>query len=192
MSASDATTLTRVGDDAPAAAAPTKSIPSPLINANGSLVPCSCQYAAVCAQAGGQTACSSYWYLAWTSTSAKFSIRTPDGRIKNDVKEKTPGSVLHARTIQRPILPGEHLMCSSCYQKKRFDSAAQKVHHAVPALATAWVRSSHCGVRTVRATGGGRGGVRQQQRQCRGGGSSSSSSSRSDEHGGAAAVSCRQ
>ena len=59
MSASDATTLTCVGDDAPAAA-PTKLLPSPLIDADGSLVPCSCKFAAVCALAGGQTACSSY------------------------------------------------------------------------------------------------------------------------------------
>ena len=137
MSASDATTLTCVGDDAVAAAAPTKLLPSPLIDADGSLVPRSCKFAAVCANAGGRTASSCVWYLASNSTSAEFAFRAPDGRIKNDVKEKQPGSVVPARTIQRQILPGEHLMCSSCYQKKRSDSAAQKVHHAVPALATA-------------------------------------------------------
>ena len=60
MSASDATTLTCVGDDAVAAAAPTKLLPSPLIDADGSLVPRSCKFAAVCALAGDQTACSSY------------------------------------------------------------------------------------------------------------------------------------
>ena len=42
-------------------------------------------------------------------------------------------------------------MCSACYQKKRFDSAAQKVHHAVPALATAWVHSSHCALCVLQA-----------------------------------------
>lgn len=150
MSASDATVLTRVGDDAPAAT--TKLLPSPLIDADGSPVPCSCRIAAVCAQKGGQTACSSYWYLASTSAPAKFDILAPGGRIKYDAKPKKPGSVLHARTIQRKIQAGEHLMCSSCYQKQSFD---KKVHHAVPALATAWVHSSHCGVHTVRATGGG-------------------------------------
>ena len=116
ISASDATTLTRVGDDAPAAAAPTK-IPSPLMNANGSLVPCSFQYAAVCEQAGGQTASSSYWYLASTSAAANFDVLAPDGHIR--VKEKTPGSKLTAGTIQRKILPGELLMCSACDQKQR-------------------------------------------------------------------------
>ena len=60
MSASDATVLTRVGDDAPAAT--TKLLPSPLIDADGSPVPCSCRIAAVCVQKGGQTACSSYGF----------------------------------------------------------------------------------------------------------------------------------
>ena len=126
-----------MGDDNAPAAAPTKLLPSPLRYADGTPVPCSCKFAAVCANAGGRTASSCVWYLASNSTSAEFAFRAPDGRIKNDVKEKQPGSVVPARTIQRQILPGEHLMCSSCYQKKRSDSAAQKVHHAVPALATA-------------------------------------------------------
>ena len=160
MSASDATTLTGVADDAPAAV-PAHFLQSPLLYPDGNLVPCSCKTAKVCAQAGGQTACSTHWYLALTSVSAKFPFRQQSGAIISDVKEKTPGSSLHARTIQRMIQSGEELMCSSCYQKKRSDSAARKVHHAVPALATAWVHSSHRGVRTVRATGGGRGGVRQ-------------------------------
>ena len=37
-----------------------RMVPSPLIDADGSLVPCSCKFAAVCALAGDQTACSSY------------------------------------------------------------------------------------------------------------------------------------
>ena len=149
MSASDATTLTCVGDDAPATR--TKMLTSPLTDADGKLVPCSCRFAPACAQAGGRTASSCFWFLASTSVSAKFPIQKPD-RIKHDVEDKTPGSKLHAATIQRTILPGELLMCSACEQKQR---DGQKVHHAVPALATAWVHSSHCGVRTVRATGGG-------------------------------------
>ena len=170
MSASDdATTLTCVGDDAPATR--TKMLTSPLTDADGKLVPCSCRFAKACARMGGRTASSSFWFLASTSVPAKFPIQKLD-RIKHDVEDKTPGSKLHAATIQRTILPGELLMCSACEQKQR---DGQKVHHAVPALATAWVHSSHCGVRTVRATGGGRGGVR----QGRGGGSSS----HSDEHG---------
>ena len=170
MSASDdATTLTCVGDDAPATR--TKMLPSPLTDADGKLVPCSCRFSTACAQAGGRTASSCFWFLASTSVPAKFLIQKPD-RIKDDVRDKMPGSKLHTATIQRRILPGELLMCSACEQKQR---DGQKVHHAVPALATAWVHSSHCGVRTVRATGGGRGGVR----QGRGGGSSS----HSDEHG---------
>lgn len=132
-------------------------LPSPLRDADGNLVPCSCRFSATCALAGGQTACSSYWYLASTSAPAKFPIRLPEGHIKHDVKEKKPGSKLHEATIQRTIQPGEKLMCSSCYQQK---AANQKVqtessHHTAPALATAWVNSSHCGVRIVRATGGG-------------------------------------
>ena len=169
-----------MGDDAPATR--TKMLTSPLTDADGKLVPCSCRFSTACAQAGGRTASSSFWFLASTSLPAKFPIQKPHGRIKHDVKDKTPGSKLHAATIQRTILPGELLMCSACEQKQR---DGQKVHHAVPALATAWVHSSHCGVRTVRATGGGRGGVRQEQR-------SSSSRSRSAEYGGAAAVSCRR
>ena len=74
----DATTLACVGDDAPAAAAPTRSLPSPLINADGSRVPCSCQYAVTCAQVGGQTESSSKWYLASTSLPAKFDVHAAD------------------------------------------------------------------------------------------------------------------
>ena len=37
-----------------------RMVPSPLIDADGSLVPRSCKFAAVCALAGDQTACSSY------------------------------------------------------------------------------------------------------------------------------------
>ena len=120
-----------MGDDAPAAA-PTKLLQSPLTDADGRLVPCSCKIAAVCAKAGGHTASSCVWYLASTSAPAKLAFRAPDGRIK--YKEKKPGSTLHARMIQRTIVPGEQLMCSSCYQQK---NTAQKVHHAVAALATA-------------------------------------------------------
>ena len=142
-----------LGAGAPAPAAPTKSLPSPLTYADGKPVPCSCRVSEVCALAGGQTACSSYWYLASTSAPAKFPIRKEDGSIKDDVREKTPGNKLHARTIQRMMLPGEQLMCSSCYQHLcQQKKAVQKVRHAVPALATAWMHSSHCGVRTVRAT----------------------------------------
>ena len=75
-----------------------KLLPSPLIHEDGSLVPCSCQVAKVCEQAGGQTECSSYWYLAPTSVAAKFNVRrAPDGHISEKVKE--PGSLVTAGTI---------------------------------------------------------------------------------------------
>ena len=95
---------------------------------------------------------TSKYYGVIQRVTADGGTAAPGGRIKYDAKPKKPGSVLHARTIQRKIQAGEHLMCSSCYQKQNND---KKVHHAVPALATAWVHSSHCGVHTVRATGGG-------------------------------------
>ena len=126
------TTLTCMGDDAPATC--TKMLTSPLIDADGKLVPCSCRFSTACQQAGGRTVSSSFWLLASTSVPANFPIKKPNGLIKQDVKDKTPGSKLHAASIQRTILPGELLMCSACEQKQR---NGQTVHHAVPALATA-------------------------------------------------------
>ena len=55
-----------------------------------------------------------------------------DGAKHISEKVKEPGSLVTAGTIQRKILPGEKLMCSSCYQQR---NTQRKVHHAVPALA---------------------------------------------------------
>ena len=69
-----------------------RMVPSPLIDADGELVRCSCQYAEVCAQAGGQRESSSYWALAPTSVAAKFPIQTADG--PKDRPEKKAGGKL--------------------------------------------------------------------------------------------------